>query len=127
MQTLPASLWSTRPRTSTIASLAITLSAAAIAFSKTTISTEPSRSSSVANIIVVPVRVRIFLDSVIMPPTFTQSPSRWSITCAVEQSALTFSASRTRLSGCSEMKMPIDSFSRASSSVRSNSCVGTGG
>ena len=76
MQTLPASLWSTRPRTSTIASLAITLSAAASAFSKTTISTEPSRSSSVANIIVVPLRVRIFLDSVIMPPTFTHSPSR---------------------------------------------------
>ena len=99
MQTLPASLWSTRPRTSTIASLAITCSAAASAFSKTTISTAPSRSSSVANIIVVPERVLIFLDSVIMPPTLTQSPSRWSMTWAVEQSALTFSASRTRLSG----------------------------
>ena len=36
-------------------------SAAASAFSKTTISTEPSRSSSVANIIVEPERVRIFL------------------------------------------------------------------
>ena len=36
----------------------------------------PSRSSSVANIIGVPLRVRIFFDSVIIPPTFTQSPSR---------------------------------------------------
>ena len=74
-----------------------------------------------------PLRVRIFFDSVIMPPTLTQSPSRWSMTLAVEQSALTFSASRTRLSGCSEMKMPIDSFSIASSSVRSYSSVGIGG
>ena len=49
------------------------------------------------------------------------------MTSAIVQSALTRSASRTRLSGCSVMKMPIDSFSIASSSVRSNSCVGIGG
>ena len=54
-QTLPASLWSTRPRTITICVGArARSSAAAIAFSKTRSSTWPSRSSSVANIIVEP-------------------------------------------------------------------------
>ena len=80
-----------------------------------------------ANIICVPVRVRIFLDSVIMPPTFTQSPSFCSSTWAQLQSVFICSASRTRLSGCSVMKRPIDSFSIASSSWRSYSCVGIGG
>ena len=74
-----------------------------------------------------PLRVRIFLDSVIMPPTFTHSPSLRSGTSAIAQSALTCSASRTRLSGCSVMKRPIDSFSIASSSWRSNSSIGIGG
>ena len=103
MQTLLASLWSTRPRTSTISSVASTPSAAASAFSKTTTSTVPSRSSTVANIIVEPLRVRIFLASVIIPPTFTHSPSLRSGISAIAQSALTCSASRTRLSGCSVM------------------------
>ena len=127
MQTLLASLWSTRPRTSTISSAANTPSAAAIAFSKTTTSTVPSRSSTVANIMFEPLRVRIFLASVIMPLTFTHSPSLRSGISAIAQSAFIRSASRTRLSGCSVMKTPIDSFSIASSSGRSYSCVGIGG
>ena len=126
-QLLPASLWSTRPRTSTISSAAITCWTASSVFSKTTISTLPSRSSSVANIIGVPVRVRIFFDSVIIPPTFTQSPSRCSGSWAQPQSAFTRSASRTRFSGCSVMNTPTDSRSSASSSGRSYSCVGIGG
>ena len=88
MQILPASLWSTRPRTSTISSASSSSRRPPSAFSNTTISTLPSRSSSVANIIVEPERVRIFFDSVIMPPTFTQSPSRCSATWRSRQSAL---------------------------------------
>ncbi len=42
---------------------------------KTSISTWPSTSSRVANIIWLPLLVRIFLHSVTMPPTVTQEPS----------------------------------------------------
>ena len=126
-QTLPFSPWSTVPRTSTIWSVCSVASLATITFSNTSSSTCPSRSSSVANITVEPERVLIFLDAEIMPPTFTHSPSRRSGTSVHSVSLLTRSASRTRLSGCSVMKMPIDSFSIASSSGRSNSSIGIGG
>ena len=118
---VPPSLWSTTPFTSTISSICNAASAASSVFSNTISSTEPSRSSRVANISSLPARDRIFFDAVIMPPILTHSWSLRSITSAQRQSALASSASRTRLSGWSEMKRPIDSFSTASSSVRSNS------
>ena len=78
-------------------------------------STEPSRSSSVANIIVVArACVRILLaPAVMMPPTVTQSPSLRSASSASGPSTLASSASRTSLSGCTERKSPIASFSMA--------------
>ena len=69
----------------------------AMTFSKTSSSTWPSRSSSVANITVEPERVLIFLHAAIIPPTFTHSPSRRSGTSAHVASAFTRSASRTAL------------------------------
>ena len=74
-----------------------------------------------------PERVLIFLHAAIIPPTFTHSPSRRSGTSVHVVSDFTRIASRSRLSGCSEMKMPIDSFSCASSSRLSNSSIGIGG
>ena len=127
MQTLPASLWSTRPRTSTISSGASTPSAAASAFSKTTTSTVPSRSSTRGEH-----HRRAAAGADLLGLGDHAADLHPLAVLALgdlgdAQSAFTRSASRTRLSGCSVMKTPIDSFSIASSSGRSNSCVGIGG
>ena len=70
--------------------------------------------------------VLIGLDWVIIPPTVTQSPSRLAASSASELSERARSAGPSSLSGWAEMNSPIDSFSAASSSVRSNSSAGIG-
>ena len=79
-----------------------------------------------ANIIQSPFLVLIRLAWVIIPPTVTQSPSRRSISPEIGISTLLLSAAPTSFSGWAEMNRPIDSFSAASSSPRSNSSVGIG-
>ena len=124
---LPASLWSTRPFTITTSSTASAASCSASALPNTSISTAPSRSSSVANIMWSPLRVRMRLASVMIPPTVTQSLSRRSASAEIGQSTRARSASRSGFSGCAETNSPIASFSAASSSGCSNSSVGIGG
>ncbi len=70
--------------------------------------------------------VLIFLAWVTIPPIVTQSPSRRADSSASVLSALARSAGPTSLSGWAEMNRPSDSFSAASSSVRSNSSPGIG-
>ena len=97
------------------------------ALPKTSISTAPARSSSVANIMWSPLRVRIRLVSVMIPPTVTgpcrgaRRARRAGSRCAAR------SASCSGFSGCSEMNRPIASFSAASSSACSNSSPGSAG
>ena len=87
------------------------------ALPNTSISTAPPRSSSVANIIGSPLRVRIRLASTMIPPTVTQSLSRRSASAGQLSSRCGRAAiSRSGLSGCAETNRPIASFSTASSS-----------
>ena len=98
----PRSLWSRRPRTRTIASGAITWALSASSALKTSISTCPSTSSRVANIIWLPLLVRIFLQSTTIPPTVTQAPSGFEPRAEIEQSTRARSAGPTSVSGCEE-------------------------
>ena len=79
-----------------------------------------------ANIIGSPFFVRIFLDSVIVPPTVTHSPSFFLSSSASEHSTRDRSAARTSFNGWLERNSPSVSFSIAPRSVRSSGSAGTG-
>ncbi len=86
----------------TIASGAMTCALSASSALKTSISIWPSTSSSVANIIWLPLLVRIFLHSTTMPPTVTQEPSCLRSSSERLQSTFARSAGPTSVSGCEE-------------------------
>ena len=79
-----------------------------------------------ANIIGSPLRVRMRLHSVIIPPTVTHSPSLRAGQVAIEHSTRARSAARTSLSGWLDRNSPSVSFSHALSWERSSGDGGYG-